>query len=102
MQNALHSVPNRRDLALQTSLALKSPKSAKSTVWLSKVFAEAALRQMREIEEKITSDPRWPEFCLRAGSTVGKIRVRSYSCVFFTFFTFLHVLVSRPDPVRFM
>ena len=35
-------------------------------------------------------------------STVGKIPVRSYSFVFFTFLTFLHMLVSRPDSVRFL
>ena len=35
-------------------------------------------------------------------STGGKILVRSYTFVaFFTFFTFLHVLVSRPGSVKF-
>ena len=35
-------------------------------------------------------------------STGDKILVRSYSFVFFTFFTFLWMLVSRPDSIRFL
>lgn len=30
------------------------------------VFTESAIRRMREIEDEITSNPRFPEFCLRA------------------------------------
>jgi len=33
------------------------------------VFSEAAIRRMREIEDKITKDPEFPKFCLRADKT---------------------------------
>ena len=37
-----------------------------------------------------------------SGPAWDKIRVRSYRLVFFTFFTFFYMLVSRPDSVRFL
>jgi predicted RND superfamily exporter protein len=35
------------------------------------VFSEAGIRRMREIEDKITKDPDFPKFCLRADKSGG-------------------------------
>ena len=64
--------------------------------------------EMGLAEEHFERGRKWPRIAKRVlkrthqSSTGGKILVRSYSFVVFTFFTFLQMLVSRPDPVRFL